>query len=179
MAILQLGATWAAIIFSVALFFVLLFEIFRKRRGQLSLTLNRMFGSVIRPQENASFKLTGAPFVLAAGILLCLLFPPAVAATALAIALLGDTTAALIGRRYGWTRIGTKSLQGSIAFFAAGMAAVGCIAWATQQPSVFILSGAAAAFAAAVTELYARVMLLDDNLTVPLAAAVAMSFFPS
>lgn len=173
-AILQFDTVWAVAIFSVALFFVLFFEIARKRKGQLALTLNRLFGSVIRQQERASLRLTGAPYVLAAAILLCLAFSPIIAATALAIALTGDTAAALIGRRYGWTRIGNKSLQGSIGFFVAGIATVGFIAAVTHQPLAFILSGIAAAFIAAVAELYARVLLLDDNLTVPFAAACAM-----
>jgi dolichol kinase len=176
-AILQFGAKPALVMFSVALSAVLLFEIMRKRRGQLTLALNRAFGGVIRPQEHGAFRLTGAPFVLASGILLCLLFPPIIAAAALAIALVGDTAAALIGRRYGWTRIGNKSLQGSIAFFIAGMAAVGVTAWATQQPLAFLLSGATAALAAAIAELYAHVLFLNDNLTVPLAAAAVMWLF--
>ena len=178
-AILQFGVNPALVIFCTALLIVLLFEIIRKRRGRLALALNRTFGSVIRPQEHASFRLTGAPYVLAAAIVLCLIFPPIIAATALAIALAGDTAAALIGRRYGWTRIGNKSLQGSIGFFLAGMAVVGIIAWAAPQPAVFILSGTAAVFAAAIAELYARALLLDDNLTVPLVAAAVMWLFLS
>lgn len=176
-AILYLNTALAAAVFSAALALVLLFEIIRKRPGQLSRMLNRAFGDVIRPQEYSTFRLTGAPFVLASGILLCLLFPSIIAATALAIALVGDTAAALIGRRYGWTRIGNKSLQGSIAFFIAGMVAVGVTAWATHQPLAFMLSGAAAALAAATAELYARALFLDDNLTVPLAAAAVMWLF--
>jgi dolichol kinase len=178
-AILQFGVKPALAIFGVALSAVLLFEIMRKRRGQMALALNRAFSGVIRPQEYGAFRLTGAPFVLTSGILLCLVFSPIIAATALAIALVGDTAAALIGRRYGWTRIGNKSLEGSIAFFVAGMATLACIAWATQQPSAFITAGAAAAFVASITELYARFLLLDDNLTVPFAAASVMWFFLS
>ena len=177
--ILQFDRAWALGIFSLTLFGILFFEIGRKRKSQLSLALNRTFGCVIRPQENVSFRLTGAPFVLMAALLLCLLFPPIIAATALTITLMGDSAAALIGRRYGWTRISSKSLEGSLAFFMAGTLAVGCIAWSIQQPMAFILSGIAAAFVAAVVELFARLVPLDDNLTVPFAAAYIMWIFLS
>lgn len=59
------------------------------------------------------------------------------------------------------------------------MTVVGIIAWAALQPAVFILSGTAAALAAAIAELYAHALLLDDNLTVPLVAAAVMWIFLS
>ena len=59
-----------------------------------------------------------------AGFAVTFLFPKEAAATALTVMFLGDTAAALFGRKYGKHKIndGKKSVEGSLAFFSVSLA---------------------------------------------------------
>ncbi len=101
--------------------------------------IERVFGWMMRPEELPAF---GGPLVLNGAVWMCLaaaacawLFPPGVGASALAMLMLGDAAAALVGRRFGrhkWPR-SPKSVEGSAAYVAAalatGLAVAACPAW--------------------------------------------------
>ncbi len=121
-----------------------------------------------RHQVNSSTWYATALFILA------LSQAPTIAVVALAVLGLADPAAALVGRRWGRTRIAqNRSLQGSLAFFLTGTIA----SWAALLAfhpvaglggSLAIAAGAA--LAGATAELLSQ--NLDDNFTVPLSAAV-------
>ncbi len=130
------------------------------------------FKRIVHPRErhqvNSSTWYVNALFVLA------LLQAPTIAVVALAVLGLADPAAAVVGRRWGRTRIAQdRSLQGSLTFFFIGMMA----AWAALLAfhplagiggSLVIAAGAA--LAGTTAELWST--RLDDNFTVPLAAAL-------
>jgi dolichol kinase len=100
----------------------------------------------------------------AAAALLAFMVPPAIAATAVAYAVFGDAAAALVGRRFGGGA--AKSVPGSLACLAT------CIAIGAA-----LLPGrplAIAVGAAVATLVEAAPLPVDDNITVPLLAAVAL-----
>lgn len=121
-----------------------------------------------RHQVNSSTWYATALFILA------LTQAPPIAVVALGVLGLADPAAALVGRRWGRTRIAqNRSLQGSLAFFFTGAVA----SWAallafhpgTGLGSSLVIA-AGASLAGATAELLST--KLDDNFTVPLASAV-------
>lgn len=127
--------------------------------------LRRSLRLVLRPHERRRF--SGGTYIVAAGALCALLFTQPVAVASLICIIVGDTAAVFVGRSFGRTRIGQKSLEGSIAFF---LASVLCILWIPGMPLGVKFAGA---LVAAVVE--ALPIPLDDNLTVPLATGLALT----
>jgi dolichol kinase len=143
-------------------------RIFSKR---LNLFLLRFMSAVAHPHERR--EVNSATWYTTALLLLALLFAPKFCAVALVVLGLADPAAAFVGRRWGKTRlINGRSLEGSAAFFVVGSAAaLGALAlWYPELTFGFaLLIATGAALAAAVTELLSR--WVDDNLSIPLAAA--------
>lgn len=137
-----------------------------------------LFGKMLRSQkDDGKFRLSGAPFVLAAALYSCLLFPPINAATAVTVMLIADTAAALIGRKFGKHKINNtaKSVEGTAAFLLSGWAVV-CIFAALFQPDGgFVLRGATGVFIAMWAELYEDRLKIDDNLSIPLIIGIGLS----
>jgi len=127
------------------------------------------FGSFIR--ENERDRLTGtAPYILGIGLSL-LVYRNDIATAAVCFLAVGDVAATTVGERYGRTKIvGPKSLEGTLAFVAAAVAA----GFLLNLAGVHLMHGLimAGAVTAAATELLP--LPLNDNLTVPLASGGAM-----
>ncbi len=109
-----------ALPFYAALFIlVLVLDVTRLKVPALNRFIFARFGSFIRPSEE--HKLTGtAPYVL--GIALSLFFySPPVATAAVCFLAFGDVAATTVGERYGRTKVGEKSLEGTAAFIVAAL----------------------------------------------------------
>ena len=128
------------------------------------------FGRMLRDYGNDKFHLSGGAPVLAAACLSALCFKSPYSALAMAVMLLGDTAAALIGRRFGRHRFfNGKSLEGTLAFVATGFAVVLLGFAIVHYPWQVLLGGALGVLVAAVLELFNCELHLDDNFTIPLA----------
>jgi len=126
--------------------------------------LNRYFGFLIRPRENKGF--SGATTIVLAGLLVYLLFDLKVAAASMIIIVIGDTSAAVIGRRFGRIKIRNKSLEGTLAFIAASALVV---ILAPDLPYGVAFVGVLIGALVELLPLY-----IDDNITVPLASGALM-----
>lgn len=117
--------------------------------------------------------ITGATYYLI-GVFLCIvIFDKLVAITCILFIILGDTAAALVGKRWGRTKlIGNKSLEGSAACFI--------VCGVITLPLINPIVGITGAFFATLTELLP--LRIDDNLTVPLISGTIMqlmiNYFP-
>ena len=141
-------------------------------------TYGKLFGKMLRSKEtDGHFRLSGSPYVLAAALCSCLLFSPVNAAAALAVMLISDTAAALIGRAFGKHKIHrtTKSIEGAAAFFLFGLAVIYTAAVLFHPDSGFIIRGAAGVFAAMWAEIYENRLKIDDNLSIPLILGSCLS----
>ncbi len=127
-----------------------------------------LIGPVLRPQEDRDF--TGATYILFSGFFCLAAFDVTAAAAGMGFIILGDTAAALVGRRWGRHRFGEKSYEGSAAFFFC--AAI----WAVFLPGIPLGWGLAAALLATVVE--ATSGLIDDNVSVPLASGAFLFYLP-
>lgn len=142
-------------------------------------TYGRMFGKMLRAKEtDGRFHLSGSPYVLGAALAVSVLFPAPAAATAMAVMLVADTAAALIGRPCGRHKIncGTKSLEGAAAFFIAGTAVTGIAGMIFGAGTAFFIKGTIGVFIAAFAEVYENRIHLDDNLSIPLIVGACLTF---
>jgi len=158
-----------ALLFYGALFLVVLaLDIVRLKAPAVNRFVFRRFGGIIREREAAT--LTGTPpYILGIGLSF-FFFSPEAAAAGICFLAFGDVAAATVGQRYGRTKIGGKSLEGTAAFVAAAAAAgvllhlfgIGLAPWV-------MLTGAVAG---AAVELLP--VPLNDNLAIPLASGGVM-----
>ncbi|MCL5271717.1 MAG: SEC59/DGK1/VTE5 family protein [bacterium] len=157
-------------ILGVLLVLLAIAEIARRRPVWLGRLFNRVFGYMLRDHEKSRGLLGSTWYCLASLLCIAFLTRP-VAVLALLYLAYGDTAASLVGRRWGRTRIGAKSLEGTLGFMA-----VACLAAAVARacsPEYSLTVGLIGALAAALAELL--LTRLDDNLSVPLVAGVAMT----
>jgi dolichol kinase len=146
--------------------------------------VNRWFWRRLRVlfKPGEELRLTAATYLAAASLATLALFDSPVAPLALLYVALGDPVAALVGSRYGrrrlfvrtpWAtqRYRVKTLEGSLAFLAVALA-VAVLLWGAGLYTRFGLA-ALGALVAAVVELLP--IPVDDNASVPLASAAAMS----
>lgn len=159
-----------ALLFYAALFVVVLtLDLMRLKMRAVNRFIFTKFRSFIRTNEER--KLTGtASYVLGCGAALYL-YRTDLATLAICFLAFGDVAATAVGERYGKTKIGNKSLEGSIAFVAAAVS-VGLLLSLTGVPVMYgiILAGA---FIAAGVELLP--LPVNDNLLIPIVSGGAMS----
>lgn len=140
--------------------------------------LHGVFGGMMRPEEvpplGGPLVLNGATWMCVASALSAVVFPPAVAAASLAMLMVGDGAAAVVGRRFGRTKWpdGLKSVEGTVAYaasaFAVGLAVV---FW----PDADLTLGACAVGAVVGALAEAVPIPVNDNVRVPLVAGAAMA----
>lgn len=156
-----------------ALLAFLVLEVVRFASPSVNSRFTKVFRPVLRAREEKGPH--AAVYVLISTVVCFWVFPQPVAAAALFFLALGDASAGLVGERWGRVRIGNKSLEGTLSFFAASLAAGFLLrAAAVPLPGATIALGA---FVAAAVELLP--LPWDDNLTVPIAAGLAMALLPS
>jgi dolichol kinase len=154
-------ALLAAVILSFAV------EVFRLNHLPTRNLFRHFFGELLRNHEEAS--LLGSTYLLIACLLSIYLFPKPIAVLALAFLIVGDTTAAIVGKWLGRIRIFDKTLEGSLACL------VSCYLLTLLVPEVPFRVAVIGALTATVFELLP--IPLDDNFRIPLSAGFAMDFF--
>ena len=162
------GRNNAFLLYGALAILVFAFEIARLRMPALNRFIYRWFGSFIR--RNEENKLTGTvPYILGVAASFYA-YSTAVATAAVCFLAFGDVAATAIGERYGKTKIGDKSLEGSLAFVAAALAAGFALSFIGPAPVPWVL--VLGAFAAAGTELLP--VRINDNLMIPVLAGAVM-----
>jgi len=133
----------------------------------------RVFGSILRDEEK-NFKrnlFTGGTYYALGIFLALLLFPKEVAILSILIMIWCDTTAALIGKKYGKHKmIGDKSLEGSLAFLITGILLVFILQYVFVEYR-FYYAGFVTVFLAAVFEQIGFVRI-NDNLSLPVFSGI-------
>lgn len=164
---------YSLVTFPTAIFWVtlaavvsILLDIARFRGWVLWSWVAAIITPIIR-QHEISGGFTGASYILTTSVVTIIFFPKTIAIAALVFIIVGDTAAALIGRKFGRLRyLGGKSLEGSAACLVASFLA------SLLVPGLPLAAGLIGAFTATVVEALSG--SLDDNLTVPLASGLAM-----
>lgn len=167
--ILGLERKTAALIMAAFAVAMILIDIARLRGwGLWGKVFQPSVGKIIRfHEQNGDF--TGATYILLSSCLAIGLFAKPIAIAAIAYIIVGDSFAAIIGRRYGRHRFGRKSLEGSAACL------VGTLIVAAIGPAYGLEFGLATAGAFVATLTEALSTRIDDNVTVPLLSGLAMT----
>jgi len=165
-----LNQTQSLIILISLLVFALVIEFLRFRPGVTGRFFSDTFGFMMREHEldEKSKSYSGATYVLLASVLVIWIFSKPIAVYAVTLLIIGDTFAALVGKRFGRNPVFglKKTWEGSLAFFISSLAAAWFIDSLTWEIKI------AGALAATVIEL--APLKLDDNLTIPVGSAVMM-----
>jgi dolichol kinase len=116
--------------------------------------------------------LTGATYVLLAAALVVAVFPKVFVIPAIAVLILGDIAAALLGRKFGKHKFLAKSLEGTLSFFVVGSLVILVTPKIQGLPAEYII-GFIAVAAAAIAENISYGWA-DDNLTIPITVCLVM-----
>ena len=132
------------------------------------------FGFLLRKHELDKEKknLTGATYVLLSALICALIFPKVIFVTAFTILIISDTTAALIGRKFGKRKFLRKSFEGTLSFFISASIVVFFTPKVADFPMEYMI-GFLAAFVGAIVENISY-GFADDNLTIPISVGVTM-----
>ncbi len=131
------------------------------------------FGWLLRNHERdeKAKRLNGASNILIAAVVCVVIFPKIITITAFAVLIISDISAALIGRRFGKTKLFNKSLEGTIAFFISGFIVILLTPKINYYFPEYIIASLAVAIAAIIEASPIRV---DDNISVPLSIGAIM-----
>ncbi len=163
-----LGREHALAFYAVLFCLVLAGDIMRLKVPSVNRFVYARFGSFIRTNEE--HKLTGTgPYVLGIGLSL-FLFPPEIATAAVCFLAFGDVAATSIGERYGKTKIGSKSLEGTIAFVVAA-AGAGLL---LPLMGISLMHGIALTGALVAAGVELLPLPVNDNLVIPLVSGGVM-----
>ncbi len=139
----------------------------------VSLWFYRWFGWLLRrhEQDGNNKKLNGATNILLSAILCVIIFPKIITVNAFAILIISDSTAALVGRRFGKRRFLKKSLEGAVAFFVSALVVISIAPKVEGLPVEYLITAIAALFGALVESGFDKV---DDNIAIPVSIGGVM-----
>ena len=140
-------------------------ELARQRWSWAKKIFARIFFPLLRESEKY-YSLTGATLFLLAATATCILFERPIAVTAVLILSISDSLAAVTGRTWGRHKFFAKSLEGSATFFLCTI-----VLLIIFMPGLHIIK---LLLVAAVVTLVEAAVAVNDNLTIPLAAALSL-----
>jgi dolichol kinase len=151
---------------------VLVIETARLRVPSVERALVGLFEGMIRETERRHY--SGIVHTTAGSLAAMIVAQgnPVIVGAAIGSLAFGDAAAALVGKAFGHRKIfgGKKSLEGSLACFAACYAVA---IWVGARPGAALAS----ALAATAVELLPTTGFFNDNLWMPIAAAVVLRVF--
>ena len=136
--------------------------------------LGRLYGKLFKKMLRNEVKpgqwiVSGGAPVLAAGLMMNVLFAPVIAASGLAVMLTGDAFAALIGRKFGKHKFfNGKSVEGCAAFLITDWLIVIGAFYITGFSWIILVCGLIGVVIAMIAELFNEELHLDDNFSIPL-----------
>ena len=144
----------------------LIIDLTRNKNNFIRNIFNRYFAFMLREHEKGG-RLTGATWVVLASIPMIYFFPKEIAVLSLVFMSMGDIAAGLVGRSFGRTSIGKKTIEGSIGCLTI------CVLVAYMMDIVPFTIGMVGAIFATVFELLP--INIDDNLLIPVGSGTAMA----
>jgi dolichol kinase len=154
---------WALLGLIIATSATVAMDLLRLSDHRLRRFFLRLFRSLIRSHEQEH--LLGSTYFMIAALLSVLAFDDTIAIAALTFLIIGDTAAAVVGKKYGKPMYWGKSPQGSLACFASCL----IIGAALLDNQWVIVAGALAA-----TVAEALPVPMDDNMRVPIVSGLVM-----
>jgi len=144
---------------------MILLEIFRMYIPFFTRIYEVIFRKIVRDEESEKF--TAATFSFLGAFIAILIFEKEVAIFAMLVLSLSDSTAALVGRKWGSISLLGKSVQGTVTFLVIA------IALALLVPGIPRTEAVAAAVFTTLVELIPSPV--NDNLLIPMSAGITLS----
>ena len=154
------------IFLSAMVIFCFFIEIFRSLNSFISKFFEKYLFFMMRSFEKQG-SLTGSTWVFVGALITIILVPQPFSLLALFFLAFGDTLAALVGMKFPFIKIGSKSLSGSLACFI--MCLIVGLFLNFEISSEIILIGA---FTATIAELTS--IKINDNISIPVLSGCAM-----
>ena len=158
-----------------AMFFMVSIDLIRLKDNFIHRLYLKIFEKILREHElynNKTF-FTGGTFLVVSSFFLILLFPKEIATLSIFVSVICDSSASLFGRYFGKIKIGSKSLEGSIAFVISGLILI----FFTPKITVFFKEYIIAIVSLIITTLIDLIPLkIDDNLIIPFSFSVFYYF---
>ncbi|EGC37078.1 hypothetical protein DICPUDRAFT_97356 [Dictyostelium purpureum] len=130
----------------------------------------KMYGHMMREKEKD--RMNGVFFYLLGSTICIYFFHPLIAVSSMLFLIIGDFTAALVGISYGRTKIGNKSLEGTMAMFLVCFVLSFAMFFNQSLGEHIAFWGS---LVATLVELF-NPSFVDDNLTIPIIGAIAMKY---
>jgi dolichol kinase len=133
-----------------------------------------IFGFLLRNHEvdHKKRNLNGATYVFISALICVIIFPKILFLTGFTILIISDSSAALIGRKFGKHKFLAKSLEGTLAFFISAVIVVLFTPKIEHVLTEYLIGIIAAAVAAIVENI--SFGFADDNLSIPLSTGFTM-----
>lgn len=154
-----------AIIMSILSIVFILVDYARTRVQIVKNIFNKYFKHMMRKHE-LDGKFTGATWAVIISVPMIYFFPKEIAVMSLVFMSVGDTAASIIGKAFGKTMIGSKSLEGSLGCFGA------CIIALLILDLIPLSIGLSGAIMATIFELLP--INIDDNVLIPIGSGTTM-----
>jgi dolichol kinase len=132
------------------------------------------FGFLLREHEvdHKKKNLNGATYVFISALLCVIIFPKIFFITAFCILIISDSSAALIGRKFGKHKFLAKSLEGTLAFFVSASIVVLFTPKIEYHTTEYLIGIIAAAVGAIIENI--SFGFADDNLSIPISIGFTM-----
>jgi len=149
-------------------FGVLLIDLMRLRSSGINAWFRRLFRPFLRDYETA--RLLGATYLLVGSLVTYMVFNGNIAVLAISFLAVGDSSAVLVGERFGRLKLLRKNVEGVLAclLVCLGAAAIWYYAGLRVPVAVAIAGAVGAAIAEGIP------IDIDDNLTIPILSGALM-----
>jgi dolichol kinase len=133
------------------------------------------FHQLLREHERDHSRklLSGASYVFVSAVVCIFVFPKLITITSFSVLIISDTSAALIGRRYGKNKFFQKSLEGATGFFVSALIVITVIPKLQDGAAEYVVAIIGAAVAT-IVESASIEMRMDDNLSIPISMGLTM-----
>ena len=167
----------AIIILSIITAAAIILDLLRHYSPSVGKLFYMIFGFILRKHEVDGDKknLNGATYVFISALVSVIIFPKVLFLTAFPILIISDSTAALIGRKFGRHKFLAKSFEGTFAFFISASIVVLLTPNLNGSIIEYFIGIMAAAIGAIVENI--SFGLADDNLTIPISVGLSMWLF--
>ncbi|HOV93144.1 MAG TPA: dolichol kinase [Candidatus Kapabacteria bacterium] len=152
-------------------------DLLSKRNDWVREQINKYFGDILRKHENKKdgIYLNGASCMMISAFFVVLIFPKFVAVVAMTIIVICDLSSAIFGKRFGRNEIfKKKSLEGSVAFFLAGITVIWAYFFIFNPGIIFLIFGFLGVFLSTFGEAVSKIIRIDDNIIVPAIMSITL-----
>ena len=166
-------STAAIILGSLALFAITL-DLGRYFSPRIGIVFYKLFGFLLRHHEVDRDKknLNGATYVLLSAVFCVIVFPKIIFITAFSILIIGDTMAALVGRKFGKHKFLYKSFEGTLAFLISASIVILFTPKVGYFYEEYIIGFVAAIVGAIIENISSK--YVDDNFSIPFTVGFSM-----